>query len=467
MQLPSWIHDRRSVLALFALAWVISRCGILYSVDPDESDVELYFRYAVQGVDNHQVPYRDFTVEYPPVAYWFIALPRWIDASPVPAGTFDHPLKESAAFHRYGYLYEGQAVICDLLAFVLLLAMARRRWPEHLIPLGVGYLAVTTFLWPVMFTRLDIGLTALLMGWAWLWLKAGDGSASAGRSRLASYAVLGLSISFKLIPVLMTPFLLLAELRSPRPWRQTAQAVLVLATSALVPFAIHLPSAGADVGKLFSYHGQRGIQVESLYASVLALSTAMPLELELSFGSWNVVTDWTPALKHCSTLLLLAFLAALGLWSLFEGRRFTRERAFCAACLALGGAVILAKVLSPQYFVWALPVMLILSAQVLPPRWTNCWLAAAGMMAVARTTTWIFPHHYGQLLDTHLWRAPWLVLAARNAVYLLLTAWLATRWLATSGPVHLPNLVALWQRRRVYRLVRRLPTLGPPAASGG
>ena len=135
MQIPSWIRDRRLIVAILALVWVISRAAILCSVDPDETDVELYFRYAVQGVDDHQVPYRDFDVEYPPVAYWFIALPRLIDPSPVPAGTFDRPLRESAAFHRYGYLYEAQAVACDLLAFVLLLSIARRRWPEHFVPL--------------------------------------------------------------------------------------------------------------------------------------------------------------------------------------------------------------------------------------------------------------------------------------------------------------------------------------------
>ncbi len=73
MKLPAWISNRRTIVAVFALVWVISRAGILSSIDPDESDVELYFRYAVQGVDEHQVPYRDFDVEYPPAAYWFIA----------------------------------------------------------------------------------------------------------------------------------------------------------------------------------------------------------------------------------------------------------------------------------------------------------------------------------------------------------------------------------------------------------
>lgn len=131
----------------------------------------------------------------------------------------------------------------------------------------------------------------------------------------------------------MTPFVLLAELRSRRPWRQTAESLAALAATAMLPFVVHLASAGSGLGRIFAYHGQRGIQIESLYAALLALTTSRPLAFEVSFGSVNVDTPWTDVLKTGSTVLLLALLASLGLWCLLQGRSYTRERALAAACL--------------------------------------------------------------------------------------------------------------------------------------
>ena len=147
--------------------------------------------------------------------------------------------------------------------------------------------------------------------------------------------------------------------------------------------------------------------------------------------------------KRIAAGLLLAFLAGLGLWSLRQGRRFSRQQALATACLALCGSVILAKVLSPQYFVWALPVALLLCTQVLPRRWTYSWLAAAGLIAVARITTWIFPYHYGELLDPDLWHAPWLVLTVRNLLYLGIVAWLGVRLISSSSREALPQRLPL------------------------
>ena len=97
----------------------------------------------------------------------------------------------------------------------------------------------------------------------------------------------------------------------------------------------------------------------------------------------------------------------------------------------LAGSVILAKVLSPQYFIWALPVALLLAAEVLPDNRQTWLLWAAGLMAVARLTGWIFPHNYGELLHADL--VPWVVLTIRNLLYLGLVSRLGCRLLLTRG----------------------------------
>jgi hypothetical protein len=428
MNLSNWFHDRRLVAAVLLCTWLATRAGAIDSASPDGTDVELYFKYAVRGVDFHEVPYRDFEIEYPPVAYWFMVLPRLVDRVPVAPEDLDK-VHASAGFNRYGDLYEAQTLVCDAVAFVLFLLLAARRWPQRVLAVGMIYLGVTTFLWPLLFMRLDIGLTTLLMAWAYLWSKSTDDTPRAGAYRVLSYAALGLSISFKIVPLIAIPFLILSELRASRPWRHAAQGLLALAATIVVPFAIHWPTAGAASLKLFEYHGQRGIQVESLYAVLLAIfrPDGWPLAIEHSFGSFNITTAWTPLLRSCSTILLFAFLAGLGLWSLLQGRRYTRERALGVSCLVLTGSVIFAKVLSPQYFVWALPLALLLAAEVLPNQRQTWLLMAAGLLLVARLTTWIYPHNYGELLHSDL--VPWAVLAVRNLLYLGVIARFGSRLL--------------------------------------
>ena len=208
--------DRRVVLGILLLTWLCSRIGTVNSGDTDGTDVELYFKYAVRGVDFHEVPYRDFDIEYPPLAYWFVVLPRLVDRAPVAPADLDK-VSECAAFNRYGDCYEAQAVVCDALAFIFLLLLAFRRWPRQVLPIGLIYLACTTFLWPLLFVRLDIGLTLLLMAWAYFWVRSTETAPRAGWYRVLAYAALGMSISFKLVPVIAIPFLILSELRTPRP----------------------------------------------------------------------------------------------------------------------------------------------------------------------------------------------------------------------------------------------------------
>ncbi len=88
-------------------------------------------------------------------------------------------------------------------------------------------------------------------------------------------------------------------------------------------------------------------------------------------------------------------------------------------------------------------------------------------MAVARTTTWIFPSHYGDLLEPQVWHAAWVVLAARNLVYLAIVAWLGGRLLTMRATGGLPNPAPLLHGPHRNRNKRHVTSLSPPAASGG
>jgi hypothetical protein len=298
---------------------------------------------------------------------------------------------------------------------------------------------------------------------------------------LASYGLLGLSISFKVIPVIVMPFLLLAEWHAPKRLANLSTAAAGLLFGALTPFAIHYPSAGWSTLGFLQFHASRGIQVESLYASLLMPLQifGVPLRVEHGHGGYNAVCDAFPAVTTLATIVLFAFLAACGLWALLLGARYTRLVAYRASCLVLCGAAIFSKVLSPQYFVWAFPLLLLLGAEVLA-RWRRPdgagglltgeplfdlsrsqkrarqsahrlrFQAAAlclGVVAVALLTAWLFPYHYfshlpvdgeqiavdAQGLIPGLSPAACGVLVARNTIYLVLVLWLAAAlWRGTT-----------------------------------
>ena len=60
---------------LFAAAivlFVLTRCYIAFVLTPWITDVTLYFDYSARVIDRNRTPYRDFAIEYPPVAWWSI-----------------------------------------------------------------------------------------------------------------------------------------------------------------------------------------------------------------------------------------------------------------------------------------------------------------------------------------------------------------------------------------------------------
>ncbi len=58
------------------------------------------------------------------------------------------------------------------------------------------------------------------------------------------------------------------------------------------------------------------------------------------------------------------------------------------------GSVILSNVLSPQYFIWAFPLVLLLAIEIFPEGRVRPLVLAGLLIAVAVMTTWIFPYNF-------------------------------------------------------------------------
>ena len=112
--------------------------------------------------------------------------------------------------------------------------------------------------------------------------------------------------------------------------------------------------------------------------------------------------------------------------------------------LCVGGSAIFLNVLSPQYFVWSIPLLLLAAVEVLPEKGKSAWMLTGFLIVAAALTTWLFPYHYfcvppglkaSPMLTPHgLIPAPgdslapssfgYAVLALRNFLYLGIVAWL-------------------------------------------
>jgi hypothetical protein len=443
-------------LLLAVALFVLTRLYLLAVLEPMLSDVgEVYFDYAARAIDFGQTPYQgEFTVEYPPLAWWTIAAPRLVDARRITDPR--DPVQLGQVFTLYRSLFRSLMFLCDLLSFLLLLLIVQNRRRAWTAWAALAYTLSTAILGHLLYDRLDIVLLMLLMVWAYCWLRGADAFAEShflqsqrnpdGESiawLTASYAALGLSIGFKLIPILCAAFLLLVEWHAPARWKRLGLALAALASTAVLPFAIQYAVSGPAVLSIFSYHGQRGIQIESLYATLMMIAAPLgaPVFISHSHGAYELDGFLAPAMRILSMVALSGFLIGAGIWAVVQKSQFTRQTAYRVACFVPAAAMILANVLSPQYFIWALPLLILVGAEVLPATQLRRWIFPATVILVAGLTTWIFPYHYFQQPTTPSGlvalgmaegatpgAAASAILGLRNAIYLAILCWLG-RWL--------------------------------------
>jgi hypothetical protein len=70
------------------VVFLISRIAVVMLLPGLSSDTQLYCAYAIKGVDLGEIPYADFDVEYPPVSYWAVCLPRLVSQISYPHARF-------------------------------------------------------------------------------------------------------------------------------------------------------------------------------------------------------------------------------------------------------------------------------------------------------------------------------------------------------------------------------------------
>jgi uncharacterized membrane protein len=333
-------------------------------------DVHLYQGFA-DAVFDGRVPYRDFFMEYPPGAL-AVFLP------PAIAGDAHY----NAAFKVLMALCGVATIFLVALILVRLGVSQARLWTGVMLlalaPIALGPISLNTYdAWPALLT-----VAALFL------LVSG--------APVVAFALLGIAFAAKVYPIVLIPPALIFV------WLTVGKRVVVRATAAFVAAAavIVVPFlALAPHGLVESFRAQaaRGLQVESLGGSLLAVADRLGLydatvvHRTTPAISYELVGSLPDALAVLSSVaqVVAVLLVALLYWRVRDGS-WLLAVSFAAA---IAGFVAFTRFLSPQYLEWLVPFVVFLEPVA--------WVVAGVALVFAQI--WFF--HYSDVfaLGGYVW----------------------------------------------------------------
>jgi uncharacterized membrane protein len=348
------------------------------------------------------IPYRDFNSEYPPLALFIFYLPALIrNTNPA-----------------YSLLFAGEMMLFDLaivyfvadIASYVKLPVMRTLATYTLLLLAVG---------PIMAIRFDLMPAALIVAALWAFIK--------GKNTLAWF-ILALGVTGKIYPLIVAPAFGFYLLRN----RQFKTLIKGVAAFSLTMLACNLPfflMNPAGFMSIVTYHGQRGIQCESTWASALLIDQILggPKVMGIfDFGSWNLsstLADRLAPLAFPLTAMLLLAMYGVFVWLLWKRTDRTRYNSdgiepdaarFIIAYATLAIAVFMAgdKVFSPQFLIWLFPTVPLLNF-----KWQPAYTLLFVIMGFI--TQFIFPYKY---YEYSLFLTPFVLIGALRNLLLIIFA---------------------------------------------
>jgi hypothetical protein len=331
------------------------------------SDVGEYQQYGTAIVHEGLLPYRDFSVDYPPGALPVFLVPE--------------------LFGGYATAFEWLMVVLGV-ATIAVVERVRPRaaWFVALSPVLVGPQLLTRYdLWPALLAT--AALAALVAGF-----------------EVGGWALLGIAVAAKGWPLVLVPLALVWSWR--RGHRLAPLAGLATLAAFVVPFAVLAPH-----GLWASVHEQtsRPLQIESLGAAFI--TTFGHQQVVDSHGSQNLAGEGGVA----AALVAIAALALVALWIAYARGEQSPSRLLRYAAATTCAFVAFGKVLSPQFLIWLVPLV------ALVPRRRGVISIALLTVALVLTQVWFPRRYWGYAMHFHLAG----VVLARDLVLVALLAVLA------------------------------------------
>ncbi|MFL5932499.1 MAG: glycosyltransferase 87 family protein [Gaiellaceae bacterium] len=350
-------------------------------------DTVEYHRYGKAMADGH-VPYRDFSVEYPPGA--------------LPA--FAIPAVGKPSFSFYNREFQLLMALCGVGALAAMTVALRALGASaERTAAALGFFALSPLvLGSVILYRYDLWPAGLTV--------AGLAAVVVRRERLG-FAAIGLGVAAKAFPAVVVPPALAYVWRT----RGRSEALLCLGAAVAVALAVIVPFlalAPHGVWESIERQTTRPLQIESLGSALLLAAHhtwGLALTMESSHGSQNLVGSLPHAVGSASSALLAIVLAAI--WVAGARLPATPDRLVRYAAASLTAFVVFDKVLSPQFLIWLLPLVPLVRGRR--------GLAASTLLGLALLLTQVwFPIRYFDLV--HFDAFPSWVLLARDLVLVAL-----------------------------------------------
>lgn len=242
----------------------------------------------------------------------------------------------------------------------------------------------------------------------------------AHRAYTESAIFLTLAIGLKIVPVLALPLLFLVTPR--RHWVALAIGLLcaVALGIALSVGVLGLEGVIDNLRYVAEYHGDRPVQLESLWSG-LSMLHAFSLGRVIHTGFDFMSYFNADVTHHAVTVAKLLVIGGLG-FLVLRLLRARQQFAFGAVlAVILLWALAVSPVLSPQYFTWVVPLVLV----VMGGRFLDGVVSPRGIIIIGLTalvaylTQWIYPAHYDALIAQETLAV--CMLNLRNGALLLLT----------------------------------------------
>jgi hypothetical protein len=375
------MRDRWPAYAL----WAISRAVVVWWLIARESDAQgdLHY-YADTFTTLHAYGVGHTLAEYPIPAFVLLVVP-WL------------LLKAVHLQSAYPGAIAACAVLTDLL-FLQVLLHARRWAPDQRRVLGVTasegfWLAAVPALGATTIARFDL-IPGVLVGLALLY-------AVHRPSVAAAFGALATGVKY-------WPAIVLPTLAAPAETRRLV--VRAVAAVGLLLGVLSLAVGGWHrIVTPLEYQGDRGLQIESIFATPAMVDWARdPVASTVFYSSshsYQVAGPKVAVLLHASSAATVVMaLVLLALWIAAWLRLRRMEDSISAlvwlVLASISTFMITSKALSPQYMLWLLPGV---TAGLLVLRRHGCWsrLASWSMVLLVCTvmTHYIFPLYYSDLVN--------------------------------------------------------------------
>lgn len=371
------IETRKQLLILAAI-FIATRILCFLIVAPNWSDIPIYNRYSDSILDG-QTPYSDFAVEYPPVALLIFIIPGFL----------------AKIIGSYFVSYRLFMMVFDL-GNVWLINKLTNHYEGS--KGGVAfkpillYLALTGLMFQLLYDRFDIAIAFLVLLSVYF--------ATIRKAWFGAYLIIWIAVLTKVFPIILLPLYLIIQSKTRQ---KKAEVFVKLALASLVFVGLVIVGGlwfGPWWESVISYHGGRGIQVESMYGTIASVAAlfGVPYSINHSFGSFNIENSFTQYLVTLSPFITLAAIL-YGYYLVYQiktkargkpGKDKTLVTGIVAALLIF---IIANKVLSPQYLFWLFPlVALSIDTSKLNVWLTICWLVVAAFTAI------LFPYNYPEMV---------------------------------------------------------------------